>query len=86
MFSGQPAHYCPGCKQLHVIHVSRPNNKGERWTWDGNMDRPTVDPSVNINNRCHYSLIDGTLAFSPDSDHALAGMSVPLPVIPDWLK
>lgn len=34
------AHWCPGCEELHVIFDS--------WTFDGNLDAPTFNPSVKI--------------------------------------
>lgn len=37
---GGHAHYCPGCERMHVIPDS--------WKFDGNVDCPTFDPSVNI--------------------------------------
>jgi hypothetical protein len=36
--------WCPGCKCRHTIwHGAGP---GERWTWNGNVERPTFQPSV----------------------------------------
>lgn len=37
-------HYCPGCKCRHVIYTKNPG--GPTWSWDGNVDAPTVTPSV----------------------------------------
>lgn len=34
------AHWCPGCGEMHVI----PNS----WAFDGNFERPTINPSVLI--------------------------------------
>lgn len=34
------AHWCPGCRELHVIPDS--------WQFDGKLDRPTFTPSVAI--------------------------------------
>jgi hypothetical protein len=34
--------WCPGCDDLHAVEVSAPN----RWTWDGNLESPTVSPSI----------------------------------------
>lgn len=30
--------WCPGCEDLHAI--------GAQWTWDGNTERPTINPSI----------------------------------------
>lgn len=37
---GGHAHYCPGCEGMHVIP--------DRWKFDGNVERPTFEPSVKI--------------------------------------
>ena len=31
--------WCPGCEDLHAVRI------GE-WTWDGNVIRPTIGPSI----------------------------------------
>lgn len=36
-------HYCPGCKEYHVIPDS--------WTFDGNIESPTFNPSVAISGK-----------------------------------
>lgn len=37
------AHWCPACDAPHVIWIER---AGHVWTWDGNVERPTIQPSV----------------------------------------
>lgn len=40
---------CPGCKEAHTFPCngkSLPN--GASWSFDLNMDRPTITPSINI--------------------------------------
>ena len=47
MIAGAPAYWCPGCRCLHRLPVvSTPNHNGDRWTYDGNVLRPTFHPSV----------------------------------------
>jgi hypothetical protein len=41
---GALAFYCPGCKQVHQIQYGA--GPGPRWTWDGDVERPTFTPSV----------------------------------------
>lgn len=77
-------HYCPGCEQLHMIAVDRPNSCGAQWVWNGDTERPTFSPSINIVGQCHYFIRDGVIEFCADSKHALAGKSVALPDMPDW--
>jgi Family of unknown function (DUF6527) len=35
------AHWCPGCGEMHTIFVPG-------WTFDGNVTKPTFNPSVKI--------------------------------------
>lgn len=86
MFAGEPTHWCPGCEEVHQFYVNAPNEyNGARWSWDGNTENPTFNPSMNIVGRCHYFLHNGVLQFCPDSRHKLSGQTVPLPDIPeDW--
>lgn len=92
-------HWCPGCDGAHVIWTER--NEGSFrpiWSWDGNVDAPTVTPSVRnftTNGRdgkplpdgqertlCHYFLKAGNIEFCGDCEHALSGKTVPLPDFP----
>lgn len=69
--------WCPGCKCSH--HV------GPGWTFDGNVERPTVTPSILVQTRdavgakrCHLFVRDGSLVFLGDCTHELAGQTVPM--------
>ena len=33
--------WCPGCNELHMISIAQ-----GRWTWNGDSEKPTFDPSV----------------------------------------
>lgn len=74
--------WCPACKHSHWFRTGaaeRPN-----WTWNGDYEKPTVKPSIDVASRdpkwrCHFFLEDGILKYQPDSHHALAGTQVPLP-------
>ena len=72
--------FCPGCKELH--------HYDPRWTFNGDMERPTFTPSLlhpRPNHKtCHLFLTDGVIQFLPDCEHELAGKSVPLPELPEW--
>ena len=75
---------------MHVIPRS--------WQFDGNLDAPTVAPSVKITGKqavhdgkaldycCHYILTAGVLNFGTDCTHRLAGQRVPLPMLPAAMK
>lgn len=80
--------WCPGCDDLHEIRI------GE-WSWDGSLEAPAVSPSILVTmevpslpalaRRCHSFLRAGVWEFLSDSTHALAGQSVPMVPMPDWL-
>lgn len=90
--------WCPGCEQLHAVKIDGPC----AWQWDGDVEKPTISPSVRCftttdENRqplpngqqrtlCHCFVRAGQIEFCGDSPHALAGKTVPLPDLPDWLR
>jgi hypothetical protein len=81
---GVHMHWCPGCSSFHLIDVEQPNPRnGARWSFDGNVFRPTFSPSINIVGSCHYFIRNGYIEFCADSQHALAGQTVELPAIPE---
>ena len=72
---------CPGCDEAHVFYLPR-------WTFDGNRESPTMTPSLLLRRPghvCHLFLTSGRLQFLSDCTHELAGKTVDLPPIPDWL-
>ncbi len=79
---------CPGCGHPHVFNVDIPgeaNKAGRpRWSFNGDVDRPTFSPSMltwNGNgpsgeklNKCHLFVTDGVIDFLGDTTaHALRG-------------
>ncbi|MGE5512372.1 MAG: DUF6527 family protein [Bacteroidota bacterium] len=42
------SHWCPGCKQMHVIATAPSRPGAPVWSFDGNVDRPTFAPSILI--------------------------------------
>ena len=67
---------CPGCQTIHVYD--------SRWTFNGNMEKPTFDPSYLAKwdfgeDRkqivCHSFVTDGGIRFPNDCTHLLAGES-----------
>lgn len=70
--------FCPGCECSHVID--------KRWTFNGDLDKPTFSPSLLCNpdhapSRCHTFIRDGKIEFLSDCFHKLAGTTVE---IPEW--
>lgn len=45
---GGYGHWCPACNSGHEINVDAPNASGARWSFNGDRDRPTFSPSVNM--------------------------------------
>lgn len=68
--------FCPGCECGH--HFTN------GWTFNGDMEKPTVSPSLLTNAnldcptepRCHLFIKDGRIEFLSDCTHALAGQTV----------
>ena len=84
---------CPGCAAggpegydgLHLLPVNTTNYKPS-WDWDGNLERPTLSPSILTQGycRCHSFLKAGVFDFLKDSDHPLAGQKIEIPDLPAW--
>ncbi len=84
---------CPGCAEdgstgLHMLPIEAPGSPA--WNWDGNLDAPTLSPSILTNKdrpelRCHSFLRGGVFEFLSDCGHSLAGQKVPMPDLPDWV-
>ncbi len=76
------AHWCPGCQELHAFAVDQPLSNGARWSFNGDIEKPTFSPSMNYVGHCHYTITAGMIQFHGDSVHALKGQTVPLPELP----
>ena len=83
------SHWCEGCNHCHTFYIQC---NGHTWTFDGNVNDPTFNPSMlefytrEDNTRktlCHYFLHSGVMKYCGDSPHALSGQEVPLKNIPD---
>lgn len=81
---------CPGCHTCHAWYTKNgpldDNGKPQNWTFNGDLDSPTIFPSLNVNTkhkeaRCHSWIRSGKITFLGDSFHALKGQTVE---IPDW--
>ncbi|MCF6221644.1 MAG: hypothetical protein L3J65_11075 [Robiginitomaculum sp.] len=69
---------CPGCGCEHWFRTSgaEPN-----WHFDGNLECPTVTPSLLVQgqHRCHSFITNGKWIYLQDCTHDLAGQTVPIP-------
>ncbi len=94
---------CPGCATgfgtgLHMlpVNVQAGYDIGHpSWSFDGNLEYPTVSPSIlthrvvnkvgkQVHPRCHSFLKAGVFQFLEDSTHPLVGQFVPIPDLYDW--
>lgn len=78
---------------LHMLPIRGAGDTGERpsWTWDGNLEAPTLDPSIltkyvagDVTQICHSYLRGGVFEYLGDCTHPLASTHVPLPPLPAW--
>ena len=52
-----------------------------QWNWNGDVDKPTLRPSIMTNDgthRCHTFVTDGIVEFLGDCTHELAGQKAEL--------
>jgi len=73
---------CPACKHQHSVPF-------KRWNWNGDVDKPTLHPSVrhfytdNENKVqhtvCHYFIKEGKIEYCNDCPHSMKGQTVELP-------
>lgn len=90
--------WCPGCREMHTVSVSQKNHSGASWSFDGNLQAPTFNPSYNrrVNTPdmkeyqpdagtsiCHSFVRAGRIQFLGDCTHALKGQTVDLPDFPE---
>lgn len=83
-------YYCPGCKYEHSVPVNTTQHVKGSWLWNGDVDKPTLTPSVRHYytkpkggevTTCHYHLREGVLDYCGDSQHVLKGQKIALPNI-----
>lgn len=80
--------WCVGCRQPHAMPIVRARPApARRWFFDGNMQAPTIEPSLRVmkmdgvSTDCHVVITAGMLNYCADSVHRFAGHSVPMV---DW--
>jgi hypothetical protein len=80
---------CPGCGSHHQVPVDNPDS----WTWNGDANSPTVNPSLLATSdrwdkeqqrwvearRCHSFIRDGFIQFLADCNHDKANQTIELP-------
>ena len=73
--------HCPGCGHDHWFNDAENDHNRPVWKWNGDVDKPTVTPSVLVNNhtpeqRCHLFIKEGRIQFLNDCHHTLRGRTV----------
>lgn len=73
--------HCPGCKYDHWVRV---RGSEPVWQWNGNVEKPTVSPSILVNghdsaSRCHSFIKEGKIQFLDDCFHSLKSQTVEIP-------
>lgn len=84
--------YCPACKSYHSARVRMPaeptqeeiddqtHNRYGLWTWNGNEEFPTINPSVLYPSiGCHFFIRDGKIQYCGDCNHEYANQTIDLP-------
>lgn len=86
--------WCPGCQALHGPRFRCPEHGGPSVgpVWDGDpySDPFTMSPSYLVHRngttpQCHSFIRNGHWEFLADCTHSLAGQTVPLEPLPNWL-
>jgi hypothetical protein len=87
--------WCPGCSGgrtsgsgYHALIVKAPEGStAPVWGFDGNLECPTFTPSLLCEGeiRCHSFIANGQWQFLGDCGHALAGQTVDMVPLPDWM-
>lgn len=87
---------CPGCGRYHDVVIQKPPASPlPLWTYNGNDERPTFQPSLlctwklwdkvrdawGPEQRCHSYITDGRIQFLQDCTHPFAGQTLDLPEI-----
>jgi hypothetical protein len=86
---------CPGCATdeasgLHMLPVNSSETTQPSWEWDGNLEAPTLNPSILTGKGseviCHSFLKAGVFEFLTECTHEFAGQSIPMPDLPEWAE
>ena len=89
--------WCPGCDGLKALPLAGEDGAlpqwpvgRAHWDWDGNLEAPTLSPSILQHASgslpaCHSFLRAGRWEFLSDCTHSLAGQTVDMVPLPDWV-
>ncbi len=96
------SYWCQGCESLHKVWVEGgPPGSNWGWngnvdrptftpsvlvTYPANPDADEEFKEWRTERRCHTFITDGMVQFLGDCTHALAGQTLALPELPDYLR
>lgn len=68
---------CPACGHHHFVYIEMPNPWGWAWSFNGDLERPTLNPSVDGDKtdpakRCHCVITDGVIHYQNDQGSNMA--------------
>ncbi len=78
---------CPGCGAHHAIYTEVVNRLNARWSFNGDLEKPTFSPSIkstwtqgenHIPQICHFFVRNGKIEYCEDCTHDLRGKTVPM--------
>lgn len=80
--------WCAGCDEAHRCPLAPYDGASATWDWNGDHEYPTLSPSVACEGktRCHSYLRSGRQEFLADCGHALAGKTVVVSLLPEWMR
>lgn len=64
--------WCPACKETHSFNVGEGE---EKWSFNGDMDKPSFVPSLKYD-KCHLVLLNGVIEYCADCWHDCWGLNV----------
>lgn len=76
--------HCPGCDLDHQVFTDE-GYCGHSWKFNGDVDKPTFNPSVRISGfdwkkkkdyECHFFIKEGKIQFCGDCSHDMSGKTV----------
>lgn len=82
-------YWCLACDKAHIVRVEGPTDGRPKWDWDGNVEEPSLGPSVMARATegvCHHFVKAGKIIYCRDSTHSLTSQTVDLPPwpLPEW--
>lgn len=86
--NGRLVFYCFGCLYLHSIPVNSLNDEFLQWEWNGDLNSPSVTPSIRnaweSESRkycCHLHVTDGKIIYANDCTHGFVNQTIEMKII-----